>query len=806
MELTLDEALQKAIEAHKAGQIQEADRLYTAILQAQPKHPDANHNMGVLAVSVGKIQEALPYFIIALEAKPSTAQYWLSYIDALIQLDQMVGAKNVLEQAKGKGVKGEAFDELEQRLNALNKVSIGPPKDQLNTLINLYQQGQLQQALNNVKQLLSHFPDSLDLYNIQGAAYAALGHFDGAIDSYKKALKVKPDYAEAYFNMGNALKNQGDREAAIESYTKTLKIKPEFADAYINMGISLKAMGDLEAAIESFKQVLKIKPDCAESHYNLGNVLQDKGDLESAIDSFKKALKIKPDYAEVYNNMGVAFNNKGDLEASIDSFKKALKIKPDYTEAYDNMGNAFNDKGDQEAAINSFKNALKIKPDCAQAYNNMGNALKNKGDLEAAIKSYTKALKIKPNFAEAYNNMGAALKDIGDLKSAINSYKQAIQIKPDFAEAYNNMGAALQDRGDSEAALSSYSKAISIKPDYSEAHRYLSSIKRSDKRTQHHALQMQNLYQDKSITEDQRCNLSFALSKVFEDLKDISRSFNYLKKGNELRKKMLSYDIKQDITLFSRLKKSYLGISKAALQLTVETSELKPIFIIGMPRSGTTLVEQIVSSHSEVKGAGELIYVAQFGQPIATGRIKPNTEIIESFRKSYIEALRQRVDTRYTVTDKMPNNFAYVGLIFSAFPDAKIIHVNRDPTATCWSNYKHYFSTKALGYSYNLDDMVAYFGLYKDLMQFWQEHYGDRIYNLNYDNLTFNQEDETRNVMQYLELDWEDDCLKPQNNKRSVLTASNQQVRKKVYKGSSQQWRKFEPYLNGVFNKLNEFN
>ena len=182
MELTLDEALQKAVEAHKAGQIQEAERLYTAILQAQPKHPDANHKMGVLAVSIGKVEEALPFFKTALEANPSIGQYWLSFIDALINLDRITDAKAVFDQAKSKGAISEPFEQLEQRLNARIEVSIDPSKDQLKRLIKLYQQGQLQQALDLTKQLLLQFPNSLNLYNIQGAANAGLGRLDAAID------------------------------------------------------------------------------------------------------------------------------------------------------------------------------------------------------------------------------------------------------------------------------------------------------------------------------------------------------------------------------------------------------------------------------------------------------------------------------------------------------------------------------------------------------------------------------------------------------------------------------------------------
>jgi tetratricopeptide (TPR) repeat protein len=448
MELTLDEVLQKAVEAHKAGQVQEADRLYTAILQAQPKHPDANHNMGVLAVNVNKMQEALAYFKAALESNPGIDQYWISYIDALIQLDQIVDAQTVLDQARGKGASGEAFEQLEQRLNEPNKVQkkatpstdgqnpvrpnvldslkldqairlakkkakagspedakliyndilgrfpknkraldgikslvvglIGkaskvkePPQDQQQRLINLCQQGLLQQALDSATQLLLQFPDSLTVYNIQGAANVGLGRFDAAIGSYKQALKIQPDYAEAYYNMGVALNDKGDLEAAIGSYKKALKIKPDYAEAYSNMGAVLKDKGDLESAIDSFNKALNIKPNYAEAHNNMGNTLQDKGDFEAAIHSYQKALKIKPNYAKAYNNIGALQQNKGDLEVAIDSFKQALEIKPDYAEAYYNMGNALQDKGDSEAAIESYKQALKIKPDYGSAWYNL---------------------------------------------------------------------------------------------------------------------------------------------------------------------------------------------------------------------------------------------------------------------------------------------------------------------------------------------------------------------------------------------------------------------------------------------------
>ena len=221
-----------------------------------------------------------------------------------------------------------------------------------------------------------------------------------------------------------------------------------------------------------------------------------------------------------------------------------------------------------------------------------------------------------------------------------------------------------------------------------------------------------------------------------------------------------------------------------------------------MPRSGTTLIEQIVSSHPQVAGAGELRYVEDFGGAIATGSLEISEKNVIEFRQRYLNALKKRSQNKSIVTDKMPQNFIYIALILSAFPKAKIIHTEREPAATCWSNYRSYFSSRGLGYCYNLDDLVQYYGLYKDLMQFWHQKYAKRIYNLNYDNLTIKQEEETRKLIHYTELEWDNACLFPQNNKRAVRTASQQQIRKKVYRGSSQKWRKFEPFLDGAFDKL----
>ena len=305
-----------------------------------------------------------------------------------------------------------------------------------------------------------------------------------------------------------------------------------------------------------------------------------------------------------------------------------------------------------------------------------------------------------------------------------------------------------------------------------------------------------------SISVENQCHFCFALAKSSEDLGNLEEAFRYLKEGNALRKKNLNYDIVQDEEIFSRVKETANSFKNFSFDASGDENLPIPILILGMPRSGTTLVEQIVSNHSKVTGSGELEFLREFGSPIAEGKVEVSEDELKTLRNQYLNELKELSVGQPFVTDKMPINFFYIGLICSALPQAKIIHVKRNPAATCWSNYKQYFAVKGLGYSYDLLDVVHYYQMYEELMLFWDEHHPGRIYNLDYEQLTAEQESETKKLIHYLGIDWEDACLSPEENKRYVKTASSLQVREKVYKGSSGQWKKFEKYLDGAFDDL----
>ncbi len=381
MELALDQALQKGVEAHKAGKVQEADLYYTAILKANPKHPDANHNMGVLSVGVGKTEAALPFFKTALDVNPNITPYWLNYIDALLRLNRINEAKTAFDQAKSNGVKGDSFDELEEKLNltAANKSikqDLDLPQDKLQELIGLYTQKKFQEVFEEADTLTKSYTKSFSLWNLMGAAGAQIGQLDEAICAFQKALSIKPDYAEAYYNIGLALKKQGKPDEELEAYRNVLSIEPDYADAYYRMGNALHEQGKIQEAIEAYLNVLSIKPDCADAYYNLGNVLHAQGKMQEAIKAYKNALSIKPDYAEVYNNMGIALHAQGKIQEAVKAYENALSVKLDYAEAFYNMGLAHQEEGKQYGALEAYNKALLIKPDYAEAYNNMGLALK----------------------------------------------------------------------------------------------------------------------------------------------------------------------------------------------------------------------------------------------------------------------------------------------------------------------------------------------------------------------------------------------------------------------------------------------
>ena len=337
MALTIDEALKRGVEAHQAGRIQEADGYYSAILKAQPNHPDANHNMGVLAVSVSKLKEASPFFKIAVEVNPNSEQYWTSYVDNLANLGDPKSALKAIKKARKKGVHKELLKQLGQRIYQKNMLATSerePTLDHLQTVIEIYNQGETRETLVQVEKLIKQFPNSAVLLNLQGVAYAGVGNVYASINSYRQAISADPHHADAYNNLGNALVDKGDLDGAIDSYRRAINVRSDFAEAYNNMSLALQTKGNLNEAIKSSRLAIKINPNYAEAYYNLGNFLKELDNVDDAINSYRRAIEIKPTYAEAHYNMGNRLQMRGDLDDAIACYVRVLKINPHYEDVW----------------------------------------------------------------------------------------------------------------------------------------------------------------------------------------------------------------------------------------------------------------------------------------------------------------------------------------------------------------------------------------------------------------------------------------------------------------------------------------
>ena len=707
--------------------------------------------------------------------------------------------QNVLQAfpKNGRAQKGlEALRQQHARTTTQN-----PPQELIHRLLGHYQNGRLSDAEKLAAFITQEFPRHQFAWKVLGALLGARGRKYEAAEANQTAVALSPKDTEAHNNLGHSLQELGRFDEAVASYKRAIALKPDFAMAHNNLGNTLQELGRLDDAEKSYTQAIALKPDFADAHNNLGVTLKELGRSDEAEKSYTQAIALKPDYAEAHNNLGNMLQELGRFDEAEASYKRATALKPDFAMAYSNLGITLKELGRLDEAEKSYTQAIALKPDFAEAHNNLGNTLKELGRLDEAETSYTQAIALKPDFAEAHNNLGITLKELGRLDEAEKSTTQAISLKPDYAEAYSNLGITLQEMGRFDDAVASFTEALALQPDLSEAHMMLAAIKKFDAQDEQYSL-MHQLYLNEDISDDQRCHINFGLAKACEDLGNYEQAYAHYGEGNALRKKLLKYDINVDVDLFKKIKSSYPKIVQNSLASESFPNNLTPIFIVGMPRSGTTLVEQIISSHSQVTGAGELNFATQFGAAIAAGVTEANHESLLDFRYKYLNKLQNVSDRKLIVTDKMPQNFRYIGLLAAAFPEAKIIHVKRNPAAVCWANYKQYFKSTTLGYCYAIDDVIRYHSLYENLMDFWTNTLTDRIYQLDYEKLTVNQESETRQLIDYIGLDWDEKCLSPQNNARSVTTASNVQVRKKVYKGSSEQWKKYQPFLNGAFDCL----
>ena len=595
-------------------------------------------------------------------------------------------------------------------------------------------------------------------------------------------------------------------------YEQALALKPDYPEAHNNLGNALQAQGKLDDAVAQYEQALALKPDYPEAHNNLGNALQAQGKLDDAVAQYERALALKPDYPEAHNNLGNALQTQGKLDDAVARYEQALALKPDYPEAHNNLGNALQTQGKLDDAVARYEQALALKPDYPEAHNNLGNALQAQGKLDGAVARYEQALALKPDYPEAHNNLGNALQAQGKLDDAVARCEQALALKPDYPEAHNSLGNALQIQGKLDDAVARYERALALKPDYPEAHYNRANIK-SFRPGDADLDVLERLAADLDrLPQSKAPYIHFALGKALEDTGDYTRAFEHLLKGNALKRQQIDYD-ETDIQKLSRRISQVFDTRLFDLFQRMGDPSAVPIFVVGMPRSGRTLIEQILASHPQVHGGGELMdFVRVTDSVLVSDRQSlPYPDYVpaldatsaRSLGQAYLARLPTPLGGKVRITDKLPFNFTRVGLIRLILPNARIIHSMRDPADTCVSCFAKLF-VGGQNFSYDLAELGRYYRCYSELMAHWRSVLPSRaMLDVSYEDVVDNFEEQARRLIAYCGIPWDDRCLSFHKTSRPVSTSAVQ-VRQPLFRSSLKRWRQFEAYLQPLFTELGD--
>ena len=474
------------------------------------------------------------------------------------------------------------------------------------------------------------------------------------------------------------------------------------------------------------------------------------------------------------------------------------------------IGTCYQHLNDLETAKKYFKYILQIDKKNTAALNNLGNVYKNLKNFEHAEKTFKEALNLNPNFINALVNLGSVNFELNKYEDAIELYNKALSLNDNVPMAHYNLGLVYQSLGNFDKSKFHFKELLKNNPTITAADKIMSRYTRYTHDLDEHLESMKKKLINLKLTDIEKINLLFALGKAYEDLKDYKKSFNYLKEGNFLKKKISKYDIEKDIFFFQELKSFFESIDFKK-DNKLETQK-QIVFIVGMPRSGTSLVEQILSSHSKVYGAGELSYIEDIVKKeffkenkLITNKLEQINDInfLTKLSDQYNSSINDYKYEEKIVTDKAPLNFRYIGLIKLILPNSKIIHCSRSPKDNCLSLYKNFFDEN-LNFSYDQNDLSKFYKEYTDLMNFWNKSIPQFIHNIKYEDLISDSENEIKNLLSFCNLDWEKSCLEFYKNKRAVKTVSSAQVRKSFYNSSVDSYKNYERFLTDLNSSLDK--
>jgi len=663
-----------------------------------------------------------------------------------------------------------------------------------------------------------YIPHDADVHYNLGNSYWEQHALPEAETCYRQALAIQPGYVAAHYNLGKVYQAQENLDAAESCYRSALSLQAGFVEALSNLGAVLRAQAKVEEAAVCLRRAVEIAPNDPQHHANLANVLSELGKPEEAESLYRHALGMNPSlWLARHNLAGLLLGQKRLAEAE-SQYVPLLQLQPDFAEAWFQLGNCLYAQGRHREAEIAYREALRVNADYAEAHIHLGIVQREQERLLEAEQSYRTALRLKPESKAVHNNLGNVLRDLDRLVEAEACFLRALELDPDYLDAQNNLGLALKTAGRLEDARLALEKAIAMNPEFLEPHVGLATLKTYQEDDPHVALLEQHLTNVHTLKQEGQMRFWFAIGKMYEDLQRFDESFSAYENGNRLKFSAVTWDEENEAAFIKRIKgiftKEFFARFKALTDDPNRKSaaERTPIFILGMPRSGTSLLEQILSTHSGVFGAGELTSMSDvIAAAMPDGHFQHFPEATAHFSleqwqqlgQSYLHKVWELAPEASYITDKMPVNFLYIGMMHLMFPNAKIIHAMRNPMDSCFSCYSRLFHKDNLAYSYDLHALGRYCNRYLSLMEHWHAVLpAGTILDCRYEEMVEHTEVQARRVLEYIGLPWDERCLDFHKNKRRVKTASQSQVQKPIYKSSVERWKNYEKHLGVLAQQI----
>ena len=577
------------------------------------------------------------------------------------------------------------------------------------------------------------------------------------------------------------------------------------ADALLLLGMIAQRQRDFETAVERYRQFLDINPNHAQARGNLGLALNRLGRADLAVAHLEKSIALAGDGVAVHAQLGDAYARLQRWEDAARAYQRVLAMQPDHGATLAKLGNVLLAAQHWTNAIQRCEQALALRPRNARLHRRLGAALHGIGQTQRAAERFQQALRLRPDYGAARIDLALALRQLGRTQDALMHLRKAIDLRPDDIDAHINLALTLRQQGRAELAIAGLQRLLTLRPGCGPAYYHLSTMQPEAELMP----ALKKLLSDPNLPNEEAVHCHFALGNCLDRRKSFAQAFSHYRKANALERQSFAYDARDNSRLFERLMNVY---STRFLQdkRGLGCASQVPVFIVGLPRSGTTLVEQIASSHALVHGAGEIHAFSGVNRAIAeqlrTKRPAPECmsdidgKTIEKYAAQYLQELTARAPTAARITDKLPGNFVRIGLIKTLFPNARIICCQRNPLDNCIALFFHCF--KALKCSFQLAELGQYCLDHQRLMSHWESLFPGQLLKVQYEELVMAQERVSRQIIDYLGLEWDENCLDFHNNGRVVMSPSSLQVRQPMHGNSIDRWKPYAAHLQPLIETL----